>query len=376
MSILLFILVLSFLVLIHELGHYLAARARGVRVEEFGLGYPPHLLTLFHFRGTKVTLNAIPFGGFVRLEGEDGPPEWAKNNPSRSKTDRPFYAAGRWSRLLIVAAGVLVNIAFAVVAFSAIFSFKGIPVELHTPRIMVIAPDSPAQSAHLPTNVEIRSVRFEDSVTSTPDIEAAIAAISAHRGQTIDLEVTGACQERSCDETVHHYSVYVRTEAETPADQGAIGIAFESVVFVFYPWYEMPVRGTVVGVQQAIGLSRLMLDAVGQIGVELVHHRQLPSELAGPVGIVHQADQAGVFKEGWIALLNFAGVLSLNLGIINLLPIPALDGGRILFILMESVVSRRRLNKVEGYAHYAGYAFLLALIVLVTIRDISRLFGG
>lgn len=369
MALLAFILILSFLVIIHELGHFFAAKWAGVKVEEFGLGYPPKAAVLFRWRGTDFSLNWIPFGGFVRMAGEE-----QTTNTSKKATD--FLAASRWKRLVIILAGATVNFLFGVVAFTTLFSFMGIPTPLETARIAEVAENSPAAQAGIPTGVEIRAGSVGDAgdqPLTTPS--EVISFVQEHRGQTVKLVVTGSCDGTHCEENLSEHEVYVRTPEETPADQGALGVVFEPVLFVKHPFWQMPIKSTQYGVQQSLYLVEQILGALRQLAVDVFSKGSMPSDLAGPVGIVHQAQESGIFSRGWLMIISFAGVLSINLAIMNVLPIPPLDGGRAVFILLELFVSKQQTRTLEHYVNYGGYIFLLGLIALVTIRDVWRLFS-
>ncbi|CAN5278076.1 RIP metalloprotease RseP [soil metagenome] len=375
-QIILFVLVLSFLVIIHELGHYLVAKWQKVRVEEFGVGYPPRALKLFKKGETLFSLNWIPFGGFVKLEGEEGP-DSEKDEDGEVKPDAhgylPFYAKGKLSRLAIILAGATVNFVFGIIAFSVYFSVKGIPELLPDPRIAAVAAESPIAKAGVPANVNITGFEFAGQTYKTTSIDDVTTFVGQHLGEQVTVMTTGICKDTTCDQTTHQYPLRIRTKEETPAGQGSLGVAFDQVVsYKFYPWYQMPFRGTKFGLEQALLLSELIITSLGGIFVGLFKG-QVPQEVAGPFGIFSQARQAGFFSGDPFELLNLAGKLSVNLAIMNVLPIPALDGGRGFFILIEKFVGRKRLNKVEGYINYAAFGLLLLLTLLITFKDILGL---
>lgn len=377
LSILIFILILSFLVVIHELGHFLAARWAKVKVHEFGLGYPPLAKKLFNWQGTAFTLNWIPFGGFVKMEGEEGQPSSLENS-NAGEADAPFYQKTAVQRLVIILAGATVNFIFGVLAFAVVYSFVGIPTALSDARIGQVIPDSPAATAGVPSNVNLIAVKNGEEVTPIATTDEAISVLKENSGQTVTLVTTGACDQESCQEIAQEFVVYVRTPEELAqsGQAGAVGIAFQSEYVKFYPRYEMPIRGVIFGLQQAIALSLMIVMALVTMVQQLVSQGQVPSDLMGPVGIVDSAAKTGILLQGPLAILQFAGLLSINLAIMNVLPIPALDGGRAIFILLERVVGRRRIAHFEGLAHYAGFVLLMILIVLVTGRDIWRIIGG
>jgi regulator of sigma E protease len=392
MHVIIVILIISFLILIHELGHYLAAVKTKTNVEEFGIGYPPRLVKFFSYKGADFSLNFIPFGGFVRLEGEMGPE--AEANPDEVKKVKkstqsstitsqqgshkePYYQKSILQRVLIVSAGVIMNVLFALVAFSVVFSFIGIPTVISDQaRVGSISPDSPAQEANLPINVNIVEIRSDSRVYVVNDFYDVQQAVSDNRGEFLEIVVSGPCEGIECSLELETYQVYARTEAETPLGQGSIGVGFEEMIFQFYPWYEMPFRGTWYGVRQAIGLGWIILQAFGDMFVQLFSKGTVPQDVAGPVGIVHEAGKGNIISSDFWSNLGFAGMLSLNLAIMNLLPIPALDGGKILFLFLEKIFGHKTIEKIEGYANYGGFALIVILIIAITIKDIGRIVNG
>ncbi len=381
------ILILSFLVIIHELGHLIVAKLCKVRVEEFGIGYPPRALKLFKFRNIDFTLNWIPFGGFVKMEGEDPeaereaqkPPAQVKRKLASLKVEGgklqfaqegPFYEKSAWARLAIILAGATVNFIFGALAFAAVFMMIGLPIT--EPRISEVMPDSPAALAQVPSNVQIQALRFETTEVRTPQTEDVITTIQAHRGEYVDVITTGPCRGQTCDSTEHSYPLYIRTESETPEGEGAIGVIFESTIFL--PPVEMFFHSLVVGLEQAVGLAIMTVTSLGHLIAEFITAGVVPQDVSGPVGIVYQSYKFDVLSNGWPMVLNYMGLLSVSLAVMNVLPIPALDGGRALFILIEKVLGKHYNQKYESYAHYVGYLLLLGLIILVTTKDIWSVF--
>jgi regulator of sigma E protease len=384
-EVIIFALILSFLVIIHELGHFLVARKVGIKVLEFGLGYPPRAKQLFAWGETIFSLNWIPFGGFVKMDGEDEPvaetPETMKKTKKGQRYDQYSYSQKfnekpALARLAVVVAGATVNLVFGVLAFATVFSLSGIPDLVSTARIGEVQKDSPAAQAGLAANREIRKISTQETTLTTPTPDQVIELINQSKGKTVMVELSGECQAKKCNDQTQTYQVYVRTPEETPAGQGAMGVVFNQAVSVFYPWYEMPFRSIWYGLQQAVWMSAQIILALQNVVVQLVMKANVSNELSGPVGIVHQAQQYGIFQQGGLAILAFAGMLSVNLGIMNLLPIPALDGGRAIFIMLEPLIVKKRLSSIEGYIHYGGFVVLIGLIVLVTARDIWKIFYG
>lgn len=362
MTILIFILILSFLVLIHELGHFLTAKKFGIKVEEFGMGYPPKAVTLYKDKGgTEYTLNWLPFGGFVRMFGEDG----SMATEGKDTSGKAFFDKPVWQRLIVIVAGVSINFMFGVIAFATIYTTMGIPTVVDGVKISQVASNSPAQSAGLQQGDIIKQVETDEVKLPIKDSAGFIAAAQQLAGEKVLIHF-----ER--DSGTQMTEVYVRTKEEIPADQGSVGIVINDFELKRYPAWQMPFRGALVGMQSALEFGLLLLKSLGTMVANIFTQGKLPVEVAGPVGIVHMAQKEGILTSGWLDRLNFAAILSINLAIINLIPFPALDGGRVIFLLYEGI-RRRRINpRVEHYANFAGFILLVGMIVAVSARDITR----
>jgi regulator of sigma E protease len=373
-TIVVFLLVLSFLVVIHELGHLLTALWYGVKVEEIGLGIPPQAKVLFRWRGIPVSLNWLPFGGFVRMKGEDGPDDEKSSTKTPGKA---FYQVSKRGRLVVLMAGVVINFVFGVLAFAVVYMNIGIPTPTDEPIIGFVAPGSPAEQA---------GFQLEDKVIEgQPMIEPVVLEDGKLFGDPMVRRFT---RSEEVSQFVNQYpgrkvilnldrkgeriekEVYVRKAEEIPAGEGAVGIGFAGVTFKHYPWWQMPFRGMWVGLQQSIGLSYLILQSFGNIFIQLFTKGSVSDSVSGPVGIVHQASKMGIFQDGWLTILNFAGMLSINLAILNALPIPALDGGRAFFVILEKAIGSKRRENIEGKLNYFGFGVLLSLILLITLKDL------
>jgi regulator of sigma E protease len=362
MTILIFIIILSFLVLIHELGHFLTAKKFGIKVEEFGMGYPPKALTLHKDKdGTEYTLNWLPFGGFVRMFGEDG----ALTSEGKSTQGKAFFDKPVWQRMIVIIAGVSVNFIFGVIAFATIYTIMGIPTVIDGVKINQVANGSPAQEAGLQSGDIITQIQTDELQFPIQDSAGFIAAAQQLAGETALVQFERAEQSQTTE-------VYVRTKEEVPADQGSIGVVINDFELKRYPTWQMPFRGALVGLQSAVEFGVLLLKSLGGMVANIFTQGKLPVEVAGPVGIVHMAQKEGILTSGWLDRLNFAAILSINLAIINLIPFPALDGGRFIFLIYEGI-RRKRINpKIEHYANFAGFLLLISMIVAVSARDISR----
>lgn len=373
MSIIVFIILLSFLVIIHELGHYLAAKKFKVTVEEFGLGYPPRAKALFTKWGTLFSLNWIPVGGFVKLLGEDGPEESA----GTSTKGVPFYTRPIWQRLVIILAGATVNFVFGVLAFSIVFSIMGIPKVIDTPVIKDIAPGSPAVVAELSPGDTVQAVTYQGETITVTSTQQVIDAVKRYQGQEITLTILPSCTDDCASVVPETHAVTPRTAADTPAGEGSLGIVFDvKIENQFYPWPEQIARGAWFGLQEAFYLGVATIETLRTVLVNLITKGQMSGQLMGPVGIVHEAHRTNLFGQGWLVLLRVTGLLSVSLAVMNILPIPALDGGRAVFIALEGLLGKKRISTIENKAHYVGYIILLALIIGVTANDIWKIIGS
>ncbi len=355
-SILAFVVVLGLLVFVHELGHFLTAKKAGCQVDEFGFGFPPRLFGVK--RGETIySLNWIPLGGFVKIAGEDGE-EGAAQNP------RNFSVKPVWQRLVILAAGVGMNLLLAVVLLSIGFMI-GFPTEVADTdvaardvklQIVAVSSGSPAESAGLKLGDEIRVIA-ETPVSTVQGVQDQVAA---HKGEEITIKVLRDGAERE---------IRVTPRVNPPAGDGPLGISPVRVGLVKYG-----VGGAIVQGARAtwITTQAIVGSFVGIIR-DLFATGRVKAELSGPVGIAVLTGQA--VHLGFVYVLQFAALLSINLAIINLFPFPGLDGGRALFVVIELIRGGKKLDKTaEGWVHQIGFFLLLGLMVLVTVRDVARFF--
>ena len=335
--ILLSILGLAILILIHEAGHFFAARSVGVGVKEFAVGFPPRWFRKKKGE-TEYTIGLIPLGGFVRLEGEM-PGEEA--DPKRS-----FSNHSAWSRIWILVAGVLANFLLAILLFAVAFMI-GAKQEV---IFSAIAKNSPAAVAGLEFGDALLKVQGE----TVQSAEQFIARVEGRRGQLIDLEIRRGEKD---------FSVQVLARAEPPAGEGPLGVA------VGETGWESKNFFTAVGdgFKETVDYSVLIVSGLWRVLTE-----SGASNLSGPIGVAVVAGQAGELGIAYLA--HFFGLLSINLAILNILPLPALDGGRVFLVLGEVIFRRRIPAKVERYWNAFGISLLLLLMFYVTAQDIIRLF--
>lgn len=352
LSILTFILVLSVLVLVHEAGHFFAAKKAGVKVEEFGFGIPPRVFGK-KYGETIYSLNLLPFGGFVRLHGENREEEI-------TEPKRAFLTQSKKKRTAIILAGVFMNFILAIVAFSVVYSFSGIPQETQDVRVVEVAEGSPAQRAGIREEEIVREVEGE-KVNSVSEF---VALVDESKGQEIILTLEKDGDSRD---------VSLTPREDPPANEGSIGVVISATEIYYPPIWQRPFIGIYYGFQEAVFWGLAVVGGFAQM-IKNLFGGQVPSDVAGPVGIYALTTQAAQF--GILSLVNFVGVLSINLAILNAIPFPALDGGRFLFIALEAVFGKKVLPKLEAWVHTVGIVILILLIIAITAADISKLISA
>jgi len=352
MDVLIFIMALSVLVLVHEFGHFMAAKLTGVKVEEFGLGLPPRLVGKKKW-GTVWSLNWLPIGGFCKLYGEDSAEKKAK------KSKESFLTKNPWQKMLIVLGGVLMNMVLAVVIFAVSYTVTGIPEESGRVKILEIMAESPAESAGLKEGEVILKIN-EDELKKGEELTAKV-------GENKGQEVTLLVAKENTDEAV---PVKVKIRESAPEGQGLMGVVVSSMEIKKIKFFEF-YKGIGVGFKEAIYWGKLILEGLWQM-ISGLFQGQVPKDVAGPLGM-YKATSAIRSDQGIWAVIHFFGIISVNLAIVNILPFPALDGGRIIFVLYELVFRKRANEKFEIMVNNIGMVILLGLILLVTIGDVKNL---
>jgi regulator of sigma E protease len=397
-------------VLIHEFGHFVTAKWAGIRVEEFGIGFPPRLVgfckrdsggwEVIWFSGrhnpedsytdqkqhmytsagrvineipeaiqgtnefydsrietrpsehTIYSINLLPIGGFVRMPGENGD----VNDPSGNYDPQSFAAKSAGKRIIVLIAGVTMNVILAMVLFTIAY---GLGEPTFPATIGKVVPGSPAYAAGLQPGDSIVSVNGHPVQLFTDVqniVNKDIAANSQQATVPVELEIRHAGQEQTVTTTVH-------VRVHPPQGQGPMGVE-EKIVFVSSPLWQAPFKG----IQHTFTVTGDFINQIAQMIAGAVK-----PQLAGPVGIVKITGEvaASVPDLGWWPILSLTAILSLNLAIINILPFPALDGGRILLILIELLRGGKRLKpEREGIINFIGMAILLTLMVIITVNDV------
>lgn len=386
-TILIFIAVLAVLVLSHEFGHFIVARLCGMKVEEFGFGFPPRLFGIskqnlgngqFKRRfiwgakkikqemektgqskqepGTVYSINLLPLGGFVKIKGEDG---GAGSEPDSFATKRT------WQKMLVVAAGVAMNIVVAYILISAGYvigtpqistgeannNLKDIKVE-----VLQVLPGQPAETAGLlPGDAIIKLDNVEN-----PRLTQMQIYVDEHKDREIIFTILRG---------KNTFTKNIHPVVNSQTKRGGIGIAIAEVGVVKYVWYQALYQGGITTAQNTWEIVKAFYNLL----VSLFKGLGVGAEVAGPVGIAVITGQ--VAKMGWIYLIQFVALLSLNLAVLNILPIPALDGGRLLFLIINKVFKRPDGFKYEPIIHAAGFALLILLVIVITAKDLFSFFG-
>ena len=359
-TVVLFFLILGALVVIHEIGHFVTARLANVRVLEFGVGFPPRAKVLRSKGETLYTLNWLPIGGFVKLEGEDG---------DHAEDPRSFATQPWITKMTILVAGVAMNVLLSFAIFAGITALASPYMGV---RFFDIQPGSPAEQGGLRPGdaiVAIDGERYQFMTGPT-----VIDGLRDRAGQTVTLTVDDEAGAR------RDVEVTLRDQAAIDAGQGALGISQQTKPWEAYfdgtSTMNDPVTAIVTGVEQTGRALNLILGGLGALVSSVAADPTAPPPVAGPVGIATQIGDV-FWNQGIILTLYVAAILSANLALVNILPFPPLDGGRMLIITLKSIFGRRISLRAEQLTYVVGFVFLFAFIIWVTGFDILRgLTGG
>lgn len=378
-TLIIFILVLSVLVFAHELGHFLTARKMGVKAEEFGFGFPPRALGFYKTKSGKwrfitgkkdpnllaeedrpvdtvYSLNFLPLGGFVKIKGENG--------EGKQEADS-FSAKPLWRRALILAAGVIMNIVLAAVLLSVGYMI-GLPESTEDVRpnaivteakviLMEVLPNSPAAKAGLEAGDVVLEIEGQ-KISTHEELQEIVASYDGVSTKFLVLQG----EDENLIEIIPEYS--------EDNERAVIGVAIFASGLVRYPFF----TAIWEGIKLTGWMFWMIILAFYALIRDLIIGVSVGGQVAGPVGIATLTGQ--VASLGFAYLLQFMALLSLNLALINILPFPALDGGRLLFLLIEKFKGKPVSQTVETWIHTIGFWLLILLVVVITYKDIMRLF--
>lgn len=364
-SILLFIIILLTLVTVHEFGHFIAAKLTGMRVDEFAFGFPPRLFA-WKKGETTYAINALPVGGYVSIWGENGEPnDEAKHHP------RAFGNRPKWQQLVVLLAGVFMNMVLALVLFIGL-SFGSTqmsptdPVYGHRVKNVSIfvsdaMPNSPAYLAGLVAGSVIRSIESGGQKADLLSSTSTLVFIAAHQNDPFTITFTKPDGTDSKTTVAAVYGIL--------PDKKALGISVEAVGTV----RTTPVEAVQIGFQKTYDMTVLTLGGLRDLATSFRGEGNVLDSIAGPIGLVQVVGQNSSF--GIAALLWLTAVLSINLAIFNALPIPALDGGRVVVVVLEAITRRRIPFTYYSWANIIGFSALMLLLFVVTVHDIIRIFA-
>ena len=366
MSIIIFIIILLVLVLVHEFGHFFTAKKFGIRVDEFGFGFPPKLFGR-KYGETEYSLNLLPIGGFVKIFGEN-PDEENTNGPDR---ERSFVHKAKWKQAIVLFAGVFMNFFLAWILFSVGF-LSGLPTSLGNEpagfklsnvnlTIISVLDKSPADKSGLAPGDKIITLKSGNDSILDINPDSLKSFILAHGTKEIEI----GYERGGSNEINRAIVIPVINKADNKPE---IGISMDMVGIAKLPLFSAFKEGLAltwfVGKSTVVGLYTLVVEGVqGKGSLESV---------TGPVGMVGIVKNA--YQFGFIYLLSFTALISVNLAIINLLPFPALDGGRLFFLLIEKIKGSRINPKFANTANMIGFGILILLMVIVTFHDVVKLF--
>lgn len=334
------IFVIGLLVLVHELGHFIVAKAVGMKVHEFALGFGPKLISK-RYGDTLYSLRSVPLGGFNKIAGMD---------PDEEQDEYSFGSKPIWARMLVIVAGPLMNFALPVILFVIIALSAGIDTPSDTPLIGTVLPNRPAAHAGLLAGdrlIAVNGVQIESWKQFVSIIQKSA------RKQLI----------LSYQRDNQRHDLAITPDFDVNGNRGIIGVA--PLITTYHPG---PVEAVGISVKQVYFLLSNMVTTIGQM-----ISGKAPADLAGPLGVAQMAGQVALL--GFLPLLQFAAILSINLGLINLLPVPVLDGGHIVTLAVEGIRRKPLSAKKQQAIQFIGFALLMLLLLLATFKDLTRLFS-
>lgn len=358
LTIIVFILILGLLIFVHELGHFITAKRSGVKVDEFGFGFPPRIFGIKK-GGTIYSLNLLPLGGFVRIYGENGPDPACNASHSEAGEEMAFYNKPVSARAKILVAGVTMNLVLAAVLLG-FGHWSGLPSIIEDNvnnqsaivQIVQVDFDSAANEAGINIGDTIKELKYKDIILIPNQVIQVQDFIKNNLNQEIIITIKRG-------KSIIEKNLILKD---------SLGVGLARTAIISYPWYQALIKG----ITSAVNMTWFIIVSLCSILWRLITAGEMAVEFSGPVGIFNLAGQAT--QLGFIYILQFTAILSINLAIINIIPFPALDGGRLLFLAIEKIKGSPVSRKIEGMIHTIGFACLIILLIAITWRDIVRLF--
>lgn len=367
-----FLLVLTLLVFIHELGHFSAARYFKIRVDEFAIGFPPRIWS-FMKNGTRFALNIIPLGGYVKIHGE---------SESDELTSDSILSKPRWQQAIVLVAGVTFNIVLTWLLLSLSFMIgarsasEGFPVDKVSDKgivVMYVAPNTPASEAGIHMGDEIISIKTSNTFLASSSLTVlAIQDTIRNSSGTIILEIQPTADKAGISQVATTTNLTIEPKEGVVPGKRAIGISMDEVGVVklgFIDSFVYGAKSTWVMTQNIVtGLWSFFTGIFSSGGGA----KEALQSVSGPVGIASIVGTSA--SQGFSALLVITAVISANLAVLNLAPFPALDGGRLVIVGIESIIRRRLNSKVVNWINVVGFFLLITLMIVVTFKDIWVMF--
>ncbi len=369
LSVVIFIFVLGILVFVHELGHFAVAKLFGIRVDEFGMGFPPRAKKLFSRNGTDYTLNWIPFGGFVKIYGEDSL-EDGKKDPDYK---RSMGAKSWWKQILVLIAGVTMNILLAWALFSFAFmigaptAVSGVdhPEQVQNPQLTVlqVMPGSPAEKSGLAAGDKILKLESLDTVIAGSDLSQE-NFIQAVRETSPNIPVHLIIQKTDKSTA----DLLIIPQKGLIGDYPAIGVSVDQVGMYREGFFKSIKSGFI----NTVSITKQTAQAFWTLIHDAVLGKADTKNLTGPVGLVSVVGDAQ--KVGAVYVIMLAAMISINLAVLNVIPFPALDGGRVVIVIIEAITRRKINANIVGWINTIGFFLLIALMLFISVKDVIKLF--
>jgi regulator of sigma E protease len=349
----LFLVMFTLIIAVHEFGHYITARLLGMRVLEFAFGFPPRIFAIRR-GGIDYSVNAIPFGGFVRILGQDdfSIEQHGAGDPG-SFTSKPW-----WAQAIVLSAGVTMNLVLAIVVLTAAFAI-GTEAPTGAVRVEEVAAGSPAEAAGIQPGDVVRTIDGK-TISRTSELQTYIYS---HAGKEVTIVLDRGVR------TVGPLVIVPRPQP--PENEGPLGVKLSEVTS---PPTALPLPQAFT---QAVRLTGDVVAQIAELPAQLLARpagQPGPPPVGGPIEILRVT--ALVSQAGLSAFLKLVGVISVNLGVLNIIPFPGLDGGRLFFVLLSAALRRRISPQVEAAIHAVGFVLLLGFLVVVSVADIRRAAGG
>ncbi len=337
------------MILVHELGHFLAAKIKGLKIEEFGLGYPPRIIGK-KIGETVYSLNLIPMGGFVRI--------WGMESKVKKEKNRAFYNQPKLVQLMILSAGVIMNFVMAIGIFGLVYGIRGVPRKVNKVEIIYVAEDSPAEKSGLTEETFIVGVEKDGQRVKVSTNDEFMEAVDQWAGEEIVL-ITEEGEE------------FVMTPRKDPPEgQGALGVIITDTKLTKTPLYSRVPEGIWLGIKDGVYWGWQIVQGLAVIIGDLFKGKP-PEDFAGPIGIYKVS--TSVFQEGGLlAAIHFFAIVSVNLAIVNIVPIPGTDGWHIGLLGFETVRGKELTEKTKRKINQVAMVFILLLSALIIASDIKR----